>query len=220
VQGSGANSLALIRNIDSGPPASVTLRRSNLTPTAPDSAPFADVFVAGDFDGGQDDVAILADDGSGGAAFEIFVVEAGVVSGFTQTQRIVGPLLPGAEFLNVSSMATGDFNGDGFGDLALGFTGIDGLTPTSGNVLILNGSRTGLITNNPQRIQQGSDGISGTPSNLDFFGASLAAGDFNGDGVDDLAVGVPGENFLAEERGAVHLIYGKPTPVILANGFE
>ena len=34
--------------------------------------------------------------------------------------------------------------------------------------------------------------LKGTPRYYDRFGASLAAGDFNGDGDDELAVGVPG----------------------------
>jgi len=39
----------------------------------------------------------------------------------------------------------------------------------------------------------------------DMFGASLALGDLNGDGVDDLAVGAPGED---NDRGAVYLYRG------------
>jgi hypothetical protein len=220
IRGDGANALLLVRNINSGPLQTNQFRRSNLTPTAPNSAPFAEVFVAGEFDGSLDDVALLADDGNGGAPFEIFVIEAGPLSGFTQTQRIPGPLFAGTEFLFISAMASGDFNGDGFGDLALGFPGIDSVTSTAGNVLILPGSANGLLANNPQRIRQGSDGIAGTPNDGEFFGWSLAAGDFNGDGIDDLVVGVPGETFQGQPRGAVQLIYGSQTPFIFSSGFE
>ena len=42
----------------------------------------------------------------------------------------------------------------------------------------------------------------------DRFGAALAAGDFNGDGLDDLAVGAPGQDvFGIEAAGAVYIIY-------------
>jgi FG-GAP repeat len=219
-RGSGANALSIVRNLDAGPLSGSVFRRSNLVPTASNSAPFAALFIAGEFDGSLDDIALLADDGNGGAPFEIFVIEAGALTGFAQTQRIPGPLFAGNEFLFISAMATGDFNGDGFGDLALGFPGIDSLTSTAGNVLILRGSANGLMANNPQRIQQGSNGIAGSPNDGEFFGRSLTAGDFNGDGIDDLVVGVPGETFQGQLRGGVHLIYGAASPQIFVNGFE
>ncbi len=48
----------------------------------------------------------------------------------------------------------------------------------------------------------------------DGFGGALAAGDFNGDGRDDLAIGVPFEGLpdgaggTIDEAGAVNLLYG------------
>ena len=43
----------------------------------------------------------------------------------------------------------------------------------------------------------------------DFFGISLSLGDFNGDGIDDLAVGVPSEDLgTVQEAGGVQVIYG------------
>jgi len=43
----------------------------------------------------------------------------------------------------------------------------------------------------------------------DLFGASLASGDFDGDGKDDLAMGVPGEDIGAvKDAGAVSVLYG------------
>ena len=40
----------------------------------------------------------------------------------------------------------------------------------------------------------------------DLFGWALAAGDFNHDGDDDLAIGSPGG--AVSDRGAVHVLYG------------
>lgn len=43
----------------------------------------------------------------------------------------------------------------------------------------------------------------------EHFGAALAVGDFNGDGRDDLAVGVPDEDVgAAGNAGAVNVLYG------------
>ena len=42
----------------------------------------------------------------------------------------------------------------------------------------------------------------------DSFGESLAAGDFNGDGDADLAVGVRDESVAHSDDGAVNVIYG------------
>jgi FG-GAP repeat len=45
----------------------------------------------------------------------------------------------------------------------------------------------------------------------DHFGAAVSAGDFNGDGFADLAIGVPDEDLSgAGSVGAIHVIYGSP----------
>ena len=62
-----------------------------------------------------------------------------------------------------------------------------------------------LASEGNQRWTQGSDGILDDAEGGDVFGAALAAGDFNGDGFADLAIGVPGEN---SARGRVNVIYG------------
>ena len=43
----------------------------------------------------------------------------------------------------------------------------------------------------------------------DFFGFTVSAGDFNGDGRKDLIVGAPGEDIgRIKEAGLVHALYG------------
>src|SRR5262249_20241242 len=49
----------------------------------------------------------------------------------------------------------------------------------------------------------------GKPEASDGLGASVAAADFNGDGTDDLAIGVPGENLAGgTDAGMVDVVYG------------
>ena len=116
------------------------------------------------------------------------------------------------------ALAAGDFNNDGFEDLAIGvpFEDIGGILIDSdfaGVVNVIYGGPPGLAAPGNQIWHQDSDGIAGVADFLDFFGDALAAGDFNNDGFEDLAIGVPGESFgIIRDRsaGAVNVIYGGP----------
>ncbi len=217
------NRITVIRNISSTVDTNEFSRATMTPPPNAGSPEFARVMAAGDFNGdGNESLLVLTDDGNGGAAFEIFEISL-VFNGafnFVQTQRLVGPFSSEIEFSFVSAMVAGDFDGDGFDDLAMGFPGLDGLTSTSGDVMILRGSASGLSANNPQILTQGSGGINDSAEFPDRFGTALASGDINGDGVDDLVVGVPGERVGTETRGGIHLILGARRPEIFASGFE
>jgi hypothetical protein len=64
---------------------------------------------------------------------------------------------------------------------------------------------------------QNSPGIEGVAEAGDLFGDALAAGDFNGDGRADLAIGAPGEN---NARGVVHVLYGAAAGGLSATGSQ
>ena len=109
-----------------------------------------------------------------------------------------------------ASVATGDFDGDGIDDLAVGVPGEDvgALNKTdAGAVNVLYGSTTGL-TASDDFLYQSNFGVLETAEPGDNFGAALAAGDFDGDGVDDLAMGTPGEGGAIARYGAVNVSYG------------
>lgn len=111
-----------------------------------------------------------------------------------------------------AALACGDFDGDGFGDLAIGVPGerVDG-APEAGLVHVLFGRADGLVTARSQVWRQGGGGVAGRPGTGDRFGASLTSGDFDGDGIDDLAIGVPGETVRGRAgAGAVQVLYGTP----------
>ena len=76
---------------------------------------------------------------------------------------------------------------------------------------VIYGSAGGLSASGDQLWSQKSPGISGVVQIHDRFGESLAAGDFNYDGNDDLAVGVPDEDVGSSfHAGGVNVIYGSP----------
>lgn len=107
------------------------------------------------------------------------------------------------------SLASGDFNGDGADDLAIGVPG-EQLNAPGGAVNVIYGSEFGLTyVGNQFWDQNGTEGsqfdLVGGVEGGDQFGYALEAGDFNRDGIEDLAVGVPGED---SDSGAVSIIYG------------
>ena len=109
----------------------------------------------------------------------------------------------------MSSSMFGDFNGDGFDDLAIGVPHEDiGTVFDAGSVNIIYGSGNGLTNSGDQGFSQ-NGAIAGAPQAGDRFGSAIAAGDFNGDGFDDLAIGVPGEDIGSiTNAGAVNVLYG------------
>lgn len=103
-----------------------------------------------------------------------------------------------------------DFDGDGFGDLAIGVPAQDVMgRQQAGAVRILYGSATGLSSARSQMWSPASEGIPGAPRVTGYFGTSVATGDFDGDGFGDLAVGAGSEaNGQVPHSGAVYVLYG------------
>jgi hypothetical protein len=121
------------------------------------------------------------------------------------------------------ALAAGDFNHDGRDDLAIGALGEDvGTIETAGAVNVLYGSASRLTATGNQLWTQNSAGILDAAEAGDQFGASLSVGDFDGDGFDDLAIGVWGEDITiilgrVRDAGAVNVLYGSASRLTATN---
>ncbi len=108
------------------------------------------------------------------------------------------------------SLAVGDFNGDGYDDIAVGVPYDDvGPTVAAGSIHILYGSSTGLTAVGDQMWHPDSAGVKSTNERGDLYGRVLTSGDFDCDGNDDIAIGVPYEDIGSRvNAGYVNVLYG------------
>ncbi|MGW7196802.1 FG-GAP-like repeat-containing protein [Streptomyces chryseus] len=107
----------------------------------------------------------------------------------------------------------GDFNGDGFRDLAVSASGatVKGYTG-AGAVTVLYGSPAGAGAQKIQTLTQETAGVPGSAEKQDRFGGHTATADFNSDGYADLAISALLEDVGSDvDGGTVTVVFGSAT---------
>ncbi|WP_171115825.1 MULTISPECIES: FG-GAP repeat protein [unclassified Streptomyces] len=136
--------------------------------------------------------------------------------GYVDSGNVIGV----GEFAG-SALAVGHFNDDEYADVAVGVSDQQvGTKGAAGRIAVFYGGSQGLsATSRVKLFDQSSPGISGEPESEDYFASSLAAGDFDGDGVDDLVLGMRSEAIgSAKGSGASMILFGNATGGITTKG--
>lgn len=126
-----------------------------------------------------------------------------------------GSIFSGAAAANQMSAVSmiGDLNGDGLDDFAVSSSHASPQGQESGVAHVVFGDRDGFPATFPLASLDGTNGFTFSGANaFDFAGLGIGGnGDFNGDGLDDLLIGVPGFDTQIANIGQALVIFGSST---------
>ncbi len=145
----------------------------------------------GDFNGDGFSDLIITEDGNGAVSKGKISIYNGSVTGLNASASGVINY-EGTNYNLGRQVTSGDFNGDGFDDIAV-------TAAANGLVYIFYGSAGSFGTISASTASRILTGAHST------FGAGLAAGDLDGDGYADLAIGEMG---FSANQGRVYIYYG------------
>ncbi|MBW2172589.1 MAG: FG-GAP repeat protein, partial [Deltaproteobacteria bacterium] len=163
--------------------------------------------ASGDVDGDSVKDIILGFRGASSSAGKVYLILGRPTLGgiiylsSSADQKIYGA---GAKSYLGDRLASGNINGDAYDDVIIGAPGADN---GAGRVYVLFGTPSFLahvdLNTTPADMTIHGDNAQ------DYFGSSLASGDLNGDGIDDLAAGAwAADSAKKSASGKVYIFYG------------
>ena len=156
----------------------------------------------GDVNGdGLDDVVVGIKDGSTGAAYLLVSPVDSYVSLASADAKLTGT--SSNDYAGSTVSCSGDINGDGFFELTIAAYNADDYATQAGAVYIFSGPVSGTMSVTSADVTFYPDASYGRAGS----GLSVS-GDVNGDGFDDVLVGVPYYDANGTDSGAAFLVYG------------
>jgi len=115
-----------------------------------------------------------------------------------------------------SSVAVGDINADGVGDIIIGAPG----TTSGGAVYVLYGRQGIWIPTLNLATLDGNNGFIISETHAGYAaGSSIVVGDINGDGINDIIIGAPSAAYSFATSGSVYVVYGKTAKWPVSSNF-
>ncbi|MEZ6032244.1 MAG: PKD domain-containing protein [Planctomycetaceae bacterium] len=156
--------------------------------------------------------AVGDDDGgpSRGAVYVVLMNANGTVASHQKISNTEGGFtgaLDDSDYFGKSLAVLGDLDHDGITELVVGSYSDDDGGNGRGAVYVLFMNSNGTVKSH-QKISNTEGGFEGALADTDYFGFSLTGlGDFDSDGVNDLAVGAVGDDSGGNSSGAVYILY-------------
>ncbi len=195
------------------------------------------VSSAGDINGdGIDDLVIAASNASpgginsAGSSYVVFGRDVSAVGNFPAVVKLAD--LDGSDGFRIDGVAAfdqagysasfaGDINGDGIDDLILGAQFADSNVPSTGSGFVVFGRDVSVVGDFPATLNlsdlDGSNGfrMDGVATG-DRTGRSVsAAGDINGDGIDDLIIGaLRADPDGISDAGSTYVVFGRDVSAV------
>jgi len=189
---------------------SVTVASTTLVGSSPNLNLGWAVAAAGDVNGdGYDDLIVGAPEGAGRGAALIFEGTASGIASGAAFAVASSYLLSDANSAGFGSAVTaGDVNGDGYSDVAIGAPSYQGAAGAEGAAFVFLGGPSGIPTATTLASAY-ANVVAGSPA-IAGLGYSVALGDVNGDGYQDLLVGAPSSGATHANEGTAYVSLGGP----------